>query len=173
MSEADLAQQFLAYSREKLVRQYMPRLRHCVLQLSACQLWWRAHETSNSIGNLVLHLEGNIRQWILAGLGGEPDTRQRQTEFDQRSPIVASALLDKLEATVAQADRILAALTPKELLRDSTIQGHDVTGLEAVYHVVEHFSTHLGQIVYLTKMLLDVDLGFYEYLDQSAAGHKP
>ena len=172
MADPAIAAEFLAYARETLMRQYWPRLKDCVERLNPEQLWWRAHDSSNSVGNLLLHLEGNVRQWILSGLGGAPDARRRQAEFDRRQPIAAAELLAPLEATLAAADQVLAAMTAEQLLRRFRIQGDEVSGLEAVFHVVEHFSTHLGQVVYVTKMLLDLDLGFYRYLQQADAGQR-
>lgn len=166
--QADVAANFIAYSREKLLHQYWPRTRECLEQLSPDQIWWRPAETSNSIGNLLLHLNGNIRQWILTGLGGAPDERIRELEFARREPVEPAALVAQLDDTLRAADKVIAALTAQQLLQRRRIQSHDVTALEAVYHVVEHFSTHYGQIVYITKMLLERGLGFYAYLDTAA-----
>ena len=164
---------FIGYSREKLLRQYWPRMQKAVEQLTPQQVWWRADESNNSVGNLLLHLNGNIRQWIISGLGGVPDTRRRDSEFAQREPLSPKQLLGQLESTLKEADRIIADLTPEQLVQRHKIQGYDVTALEAVYTVVEHFSLHLGQVIYVNKMLLKKDLGFYSYLKQSAAGKKP
>ena len=157
--------QFVQFSRQKLVHQYWPRLRACVESLTDDQVWWRPNERSNSIGNLLLHLDGNVRQWLVTAFVGNADGRDRAAEFGERQPLPAPALLARLEATLQQADAVMAGLTPDTLTAPRTIQGFQVSGLYAVYHVVEHFSTHLGQIVYLTKWLRDDDLGFYRNLD--------
>lgn len=151
-STSDVAQKFIDESRRYLSSAYLPRIRACVEQLPNDAIWWRANEESNSIGNLILHLAGNVRQWIASGVGGAPDTRDRQAEFDRREPISNAELLATLTAAVGAADAALARVTPAELPERRTIQGHDTTVFEAIYHVVEHFSTHTGQIIALTKM---------------------
>ncbi|MDH3592329.1 MAG: DUF1572 domain-containing protein, partial [Planctomycetota bacterium] len=114
-------------------------------------LWWRPHELANSVGNLLLHLEGNIRQWILCGLGGEPDTRARSAEFRARDSRTAPELLDALGATIEAAADIVAALDPDSLGDPYEMQGIPGTVLGAIYHVVEHLSWHTGQIVWIAK----------------------
>lgn len=121
--------------------------------LSDKQVWWRPHAAANSIGNLVLHLEGNVRQWIVSGLGGTPDHRAREREFAERGPIPRRALLARLRKTVRDAGRILARLTPRDLAQERIIQGFRVTGLKAILHVTEHFAHHTGQIIFATKLL--------------------
>jgi uncharacterized damage-inducible protein DinB len=128
--------------------------------LSQKEIWWRPHSTSNSVGNLVLHLDGNVRQWVISGMGGAPDRRQREKEFAERGPIPGGKLLAQLRATVGEACAVIAKLTPRELARKRPIQRFRVTGLEALVHVTEHFAFHTGQIVLLTKMKRRRDLGF-------------
>ena len=139
---------------------YLPRISRCLTQLSPQQIWWRPNPASNSVGNLVLHLTGNVRQWIVAGLGGAADVRTRDKEFAEQGPIPKQALLKRLEQTVLQACRIVRGLTAADLGRNYRIQGYRVTGLEASYHVAEHFSHHSGQIILLTKLLRGRDLAF-------------
>src|SRR5262245_32316818 len=152
---------FLQYSRTKLVEQYWPRLRTSVESLNEEQVWWRANAASNSIGNLILHLDGNVRQWIISGLGGDTDMRERQQEFDARSGLDQAQLLRQLRATVGEADRVLRNTDPATLLEQRRIQSYDVTTLQAIYAVVEHFSMHTGQIILLAKMWKG-DLQFYD-----------
>jgi hypothetical protein len=161
----DLTPAFLAFSRAKLLDQYWPRLRASVESLTADQLWWRPNDASNSIGNLVLHLDGNVRQWLVASFNRQPDTRQRPAEFAGRDGIPAGVLLDRLAATLDEAAKVLARLTADDLAAPMQIQGYHVTGLAAVYQVVEHFGLHYGQIVYIVKMLQARDLGFYQELN--------
>ena len=156
-----LGRAFLEESRERLAGDFLPRIERCVAQLSDAQVWWRPNEASNSVGNLMLHLSGNVRQWIVSGLGNATDVRRRQQEFDERGPIPRAELLQRLRDTVAEAVRVLADCDPAKLLEPRTIQGHDVTALQAVYHVVEHFSMHTGQIILLTKAQTGKDTGFY------------
>jgi hypothetical protein len=162
---------FLEFSREKLLDQYWPRLRRCVEGLSDEQVWWRPNDASNSIGNLILHLNGNVRQWLVASFKRLDDHRDRPAEFRERQLIAASALLEKLGTTMKEASEVLASLSEADLLTTFEIQGYTVTGLHAVYQVVEHFGLHYGQIVYITKLLRGEDLGFYRELD--ATGRAP
>ncbi len=157
-----LAQTFLAESRRYLRGDYLPKILICLETLSEADVWWRANEASNSIGNLVLHLAGNIRQWIIHGVGGAPDVRRRQEEFDRRAAIPPSELAARLRGTFDEVDGVLAALDPASLPEPRLIQGLQTTVFGAIYHVVEHFSTHTGQIVLLTKMRTGKDLGFWE-----------
>ena len=159
---SDIAQAFIDQSRRFLFKEYLRKIECCLDELSEEDLWWRPNETSNSVGNLLLHLAGNVRQWIVHGVGGAHDVRQRQQEFDERNPLPAEALLLGLREALEEVDRVLADLDPADLSQRRLIQGMDVTALEAIYHVVEHFSTHVGQIVYLTKLRTGRNLQFYE-----------
>lgn len=163
MNEVALA--FLKEARSLLSADYLPKIERCLEQLSDEDVWRRpAGEASNSIGNLLLHLAGNARQWMVSGVGGAPDARVRQAEFDAREGRTREELLSELRATLADVDAVLARLAPSELLSARRIQGREgVPVLEAVFHVVEHFSMHTGQIILLTKMLAGTDLAFYDF----------
>ena len=158
----EISATFIEESRSYLKTAYLPRIERCLEQLSDEKIWWRPNEESNSIGNLLLHLSGNVRQWITCGIGGAVDARVRQQEFDERRVLPRAELLERLKETLADADAALAAVEPSRLLERLHIQGHDVTTLEAVFHVVEHFSMHTGQIILLTKLLNAEDLRFYD-----------
>jgi uncharacterized damage-inducible protein DinB len=158
---------FLEFSRNKLLNQYWPRLRKAVEPLSQEQIWWRSNAASNSIGNLVLHLNGNIWQWLVASFNRLEDQRDRPAEFNATGDLSAADLLDRLSQTIDEAAKVLVRLTPDELLATWQIQGYTVTGLAAVYQVVEHFGLHYGQIVYITKMQEGRDLGFYSELSKT------
>ena len=158
----DAAQDFVAEAREYLRGHYLPKIERCLERLTDEQVWWRANPESNSIGNLLLHLEGNARQWILSGVGGGPVARVRQREFDERAQLPRAGLVEKLKATLVEVDGALAHLNAQELSGRRSIQGYDVSVLEAVFHVVEHFSMHTGQIILLTKTLTASDLAFYD-----------
>ena len=150
-----------------MLEEYQPKLERCLERLPDEQIWWRANEESNSIGNLVLHLCGNARQWIISGVGREEFNRNRDAEFAQRELIARDQLVSLLRSTLDDVARVLRALDPATLLERRTIQGSDVDILEAIFHVAEHFSMHTGQIIMLTKMLTATDLRFY---DLSGAG---
>jgi uncharacterized damage-inducible protein DinB len=156
----DLAEGFLMQARHSLSEHHLPRILECLKMLSEEDIWWRSHSTSNSVGNLVLHLSGNVRQWIVSGLGGEPDRRERDKEFAERGPLPRRALVTRLRRTVVEAGKVLEALGTHELIRVYSIQSFRVNGLGAVAHVVEHFAYHSGQIIFITKLRLGEDLGF-------------
>jgi uncharacterized damage-inducible protein DinB len=161
----EIGQAFIDRSRAFLASEYLPRIRSCLEELPEGDLWWRPNAQSNSAGNLLLHLSGNVRQWIVSGVGGEPDTRARHAEFEADGGRDRAQLLDLMERAVRDADRVLAGLHPDRLLEPLVIQGADTTVLAAVYHVVEHFGMHTGQIAYITKLRTGTDLGFYEVED--------
>lgn len=152
---------FLRLSREYLGGEYYPKIRRALAGLTEEDLWWRPNPASNSMGNLVLHLAGNVRQWVVAGIGGAPDTRDREEEFRKKGRETQESLLEVLEEALAEADEVLAGLTLSTLQEERVIQGMSVTVLGAVYHVVEHFSMHTGQIIYLSKLRTGRDLEFY------------
>jgi uncharacterized damage-inducible protein DinB len=157
---------FLKFSSENLA-QFFGRIETCVAKLTPQQIWMRAADNDNAVGNLVLHLAGNVRQWILCGVGGQEDRRDRDSEFNARS---GEGVLEKLRPVVSEAVGLIAALPPGRLTETRTIQKHyDVTVLEAIYHVVEHFSMHTGQIIFATKLLTGEDLEFYGYLKSGRA----
>jgi uncharacterized damage-inducible protein DinB len=154
----DFAHTFIARSRYYLSEDFFPKIERCLDELSEEDVWWRPNEASNSVGNLVLHLAGNVRQWIISGIGGAPDLRDRDQEFAQRAPIAVERLLERLAATVREADAVLAGLDTSRLVEPRRIQGFDMTVGSAIYHVVEHFGMHTGQIVLLSKHRLGKDL---------------
>ncbi|MEO1447970.1 MAG: DinB family protein [Bacteroidota bacterium] len=137
------------------------RVRTCLGKLSEEQIWQRPNANSNSIGNLVLHLCGNARQWIIAGLLGTPDVRQRQQEFDEQGPLPTAHLLDILNSLEAEMKQGLATVTASDLAKVYQVQTFEENGVAIIVHVVEHFSYHVGQITYQTKALLNIDTGYY------------
>jgi uncharacterized damage-inducible protein DinB len=162
------AQPFLDFSTRKLALLHT-RIEWCLSQLTDEQVWARGGENENAVGNLVLHLSGNVRQWIIAGVGQTPDLRDRAAEFEARSGPSVEELRGRLRATVEEACAVIGRLEPGRLTQQLTIQNYPVLALEAIYHVVEHFSMHAGQIIFITKMLTGADPGFYAFLRTSAA----
>lgn len=162
-SEENVSNAFIQSARKFLGEEYLPKIERCLEQLSDEQIWWRPNSDSNSIGNLILHLSGNARQWIICGLGGETDKRQRQTEFDERRIITRAELVTLLRKTVADVDEVLGKFDTLRLLDLYPIQGTEATALSGIFHVTEHFSMHTGQIILLTKMLINRDLVFYDF----------
>ena len=157
------ARTFIACATQFLLDDYLPKIERCLEKLNDEQIWWRANEESNSVGNLILHLCGNARQWIVCGVGSEPDTRNRDAEFEQRETIPRDELLTLLRSTLSDVQTTLQSVDPSTLLEQRTIQGNEVDILAAIFHVTEHFSMHAGQIFLLTKLLTGSDLRFYEF----------
>jgi len=136
------------------------------------QIWARGCDNENAVGNLVLHLCGNVRQWIGTGVAGKPDVRVRDREFSARGDIQAEELKQRLETSVAEAAEVIRHLAPEKLAGRTRVQKYDLTVLEAIYHVVEHFAQHTGQIIFATKALTGQDLGFYAHLNQPSHGER-
>lgn len=134
----------------------------CLGLLSEQEIWYRPNEHSNSVGNLVLHLCGNVRQWLFSTLGGKPDIRQRQGEFDEKGPIPKKDLEQMIEDLMDEVNRLLDNLKPEDLLKTYPVQGFDESGVAILLHVTEHFSYHVGQITYFVKAHKDLSVGYYE-----------
>lgn len=154
---------FISQARYLLREEYLPKIERCLEQLTDEQIWWRANDKSNSIGNLILHISGNGRQWIVCGLGAEPDDRKRDVEFAERRLVPRDELLAHLKKAVSDIGRTLEGFNAEQLLEQFQIQGTMTTALAAILHVTEHFSMHTGQIILLAKILADVDLVFYDF----------
>lgn len=162
---------FLAYSIKKL-EQLSGRIAVCLDSLTDDQIWLRSGENANAAGNLVLHLCGNVRQWIIHGIGGEPDHRMRDLEFATRGDISRDDLKAKLAMTIEEACSVIRSLPEERLRERMNLQGHDISVMEAIYHVVEHFSGHTGQIIFQAKALTEKDFGFYSYLTLPSVGNR-
>jgi uncharacterized damage-inducible protein DinB len=147
----DLATAFLDRSRYYLGLEYPGKIRLALTAMPADRLWHRANESSNSAGNIVLHLAGNVRQWIVSGVGGARDVRQRDAEFAARDGAGLEELLTTLESACADAVAVLARLDAAALAESRVIQGRTTTVFAAIYHVVEHFSGHTGQLILMAK----------------------
>ncbi len=156
---------FITKSINLLQNEYIPKIEKCIIRLNDDQIWWRQNERLNSIANLLLHLNGNISQYLIAGVGSKKFERNRQQEFDERSKIHGIILFNQLKETVKEAVDILSKLDLEKLIEVRTIQGKEKTLFETIYHSVEHFSMHTGQIIFITKFLTNSDLKFYEIKD--------
>ncbi len=153
--------EFIAVCRHHLLTEYYPKIERCLMELSEDDIWWRAHETDNSIGNLILHLSGNIRQWIISGIGGANDVRNRAQEFAERAHIPKPELLNLFKDTVTEANAVLEHFDTDKLLEVRHFQKWDYTCMYAISHVVEHVAQHMGQIIYITKLRKCTDLKFF------------
>jgi len=134
--------------------QCQTKIEHCLAQLTDEQVWWRPHESLNSIGNLVLHLSGNVRQWIVSGIGEAPDVRRRPAEFSEQGPIPKATVLHQLATVVAEAKSVLDRATTEGMLTERRIQGFNVTGWGALFHTLPHFNGHTQEIICLTRTQL-------------------
>lgn len=151
---------FIKESRNEF--QYnLKRILHCLEQLSDQDVWWRPFEEANSLQNIILHLCGNLRQWIISGIGGSPDVRNRPQEFADRRPIPKKDLAAELTAVVAEVDKTLASVDAECILDPRRIQGFDETVLSAIVGTVTHFVGHTHQIVYITRLRLGNAYRFY------------
>jgi uncharacterized damage-inducible protein DinB len=153
--------------RVLLAETYLPRLEQALAGLPARDVWWRPHPDTTSIGNLLLHLEGNVRQWIVSGLGGAPDHRVRESEFAAQQGDEAPPLLAALSATVGRACEVIERLPAARWTETVTIQDFEVTVLAAVLHIVEHFSWHTGQITWIAKLRRGAGHGLSYYDDEA------
>ena len=158
---------FVTYAADTLA-QLCGRIESCLDKLTEQQTWARHSDNENAVGNLALHLTGNVRQWILGGVGGEADVRVREREFSARGGSSATELKQRLRSTVDAAVAVIKAVPPGELAARITPQGYNLTKLEAIFHVVEHFAGHTGQIIYAAKFLTGEDLGFFRHLSTDA-----
>ena len=158
---------FLEFSNNRL-QLFTSRIADCIGRLSHERIWARGSENENSIGNLVLHLCGNVQQWIVSGVGGESDVRDRDSEFAALGGLNARELQQRLETTILMAAAVIRTLPASRLPEMITVQNYQKTVLEVIYTAVEHFAQHTGQIIFATKMLTGRDLGYYKHLNRPA-----
>ena len=135
------------------------------MHLGEQDVWKRPNKISNSLGNLILHLCGNITQYVISSLGETEDNRMRDSEFDTSSGLNKAELLEKLKITVNKAKEVIRNATPEQWLKKRKVQGFDFSGVGVVFHAVEHYSYHTGQIAFWVKLLKTKDLGFYDGID--------
>src|SRR3954451_19610216 len=138
---------FLSSSVQRL-RQSESHIQYCLERLSPEQVWWRGADQTNSIANLVLHLCGNVRQWIISSIGGATDVRDRDSEFEAREGVDIEKLRRFLSETVSEAIQVIERVPAERLQEVIQVQVYERTVFEAIYHVVEHFALHTGQIQY-------------------------
>lgn len=155
----------------RLFDEGIPRIKKCLAALNTTQIWHRPNENLVSVGNLTLHLCGNVRQWLIAGVGGRPDKRNRDREFEEKGPLPTEYLIQQLDKLEEDAAKVLGEIKVEHLLKESIIQGvfHE-TGLSILVHVMEHFSYHVGQISWYTKLTLNRDLQYYAGMDLDKTG---
>ncbi len=165
--------------KEEFVQNALYRLdestRMCSISLEHLaeeDIWKRPNKSLNSIGNLILHLCGNITQYVISSLGETEDMRERDVEFNTESTLTKEGLFQKLKETVETAKRVINDASIEQLIRKRDVQGFYFSGIGIVLHAVEHYSYHTGQIAFLTKQLKNTDLGFYEGVDLKIKNEK-
>jgi len=156
----ELLQQSILRIDENLVK-----VEKCLDELKEEEIWQRSNESSNSIGNLILHLCGNITQYIISSLGNAKDIRERDLEFNATGGLSKSELYEKLTDVAYEAKNVIREINLEDLTAIRSVQGFKMSGIGIIIHVVEHFSYHTGQIAFWTKMIKNIDLGFYNDLD--------
>ncbi len=158
----------IAEIRQRLMHEFVPRITQCLVMLTNDEIWHRPNSNSNSIGNLILHLCGNVRQYILSGIDGQEDFRARQNEFDEKGPLEKEILIEKMNFLMIEVNQALERIHKNDWVAIKKVQCYEMSVLSILIHVIEHFSYHTGQIAYYTKLLKNEDLKFYEDLDLEA-----
>jgi uncharacterized damage-inducible protein DinB len=151
--ENELSALALAALRGRITRIIPEQIRACVEELTDEQLWWRPNEHANSVGNLVLHLSGSMRHYLLRGVGGMAYDRNRPAEFSERGPISKEQLLKTFDETISHATQVLDQFNPARFTDASDEQNYVPTLFDSIFNISIHLATHAGQIVYITKML--------------------
>jgi uncharacterized damage-inducible protein DinB len=149
----------------KTIDENTSKIKACMKQLDEKDIWFRHNEHVNSVGNIILHLCGNIRQWIISSLGGAPDIRERDLEFSTVGGFTKAELTTRWQDTMQEAVSVITHASPENLLRHRVVQGSTHSGIGIIIHVTEHFSYHTGQIIFLTKLYKNMDMGFYAGAD--------
>lgn len=160
-AESTSGGEFIAASRTVLAHDYVPKLHRALDLVTDDDVWWRPNDASNAIGNMILHMAGNLEQWIVGGAGGRAISRDRDAEFRARDGLTRDALRGLIDETVSRVDRVLADIPETTLVDRITVQGFHVTRLHAVYHSIEHFGYHLGQVAYVAKLRTGKDMGIF------------
>ena len=162
MKENSLTNLLFEQFKFRVFEESIPRIENCLDRLSTEQIWYKPNENSNSIGNLILHLEGNVRQWILTGLYQMKETRNRPLEFNSTEKKEAEWLKAHLKKLKNDINGCITNKPLPDLRLTNSVQGFQENGVSILTHVIEHFSYHTGQIALLSKILVNEDLGFYE-----------
>jgi uncharacterized damage-inducible protein DinB len=149
----------------KTIDENTSKIKACMKQLDEKDIWFRHNEHVNSVGNILLHLSGNIRQWIISSLGGAPDIRERDLEFSTVGGFTKEELTTRWQDTIQEAVTVITDASPENLLRYRVVQGSMHSGIGIIIHVTEHYSYHTGQIIFLTKLYKNIDMGFYAGTD--------
>ncbi len=153
------------------LQESVERILKCIELLEDTDIWYQPNENSNSVHNLILHLCGNIGQYINAGLGAKTDTRNRESEFLNNHKYDKSILKGLISDAVKDAIKVIEDLDISQLLKKYDIQGFNLTGIAVLVHVVEHTSYHVGQITYFTKIQKNISTDYYKGIDLTQRNH--
>ena len=159
--ENNILQAFTKEIEKRLTEESIPRLIKCLNQLTIEEVWFRPNANTVSVGNLCLHLCGNVRQWLISGMGGSPDIRNRPLEFSTIGPLPTETLIEDLKKLSSEILETLSNITANDLLKKRAVQIYEETGLSILVHVTEHFSYHVGQVTYYVKSRKDIDMAYY------------
>jgi uncharacterized damage-inducible protein DinB len=158
----------LSQAKIRIGQESIPRILKCLSMLTRDQIWYKPNENTNSIGNLILHLEGNATQWILSTFSNYPDHRNRDLEFESDIALDKEILIDKLNMLISSLNKCFDSLSDEQLLDIHKVQCYEETGVGIIIHVIEHFSYHTGQITLLTKLITNRATNYYEGDDLNA-----
>lgn len=153
--------------QRRMEEESLSRLVSCLGKLSVEQIWQSPNDNCNSVGNLILHLEGNITQWIMSGLGGLPDHRTRPAEFVGNQGLKKEELIERITRAIQDSVSVVDGLSEGDVMEARNVQVFEEDGIGILIHVIEHTSYHTGQVTLLTKMMLNVDTGYYSDLSLS------
>jgi uncharacterized damage-inducible protein DinB len=156
--------EFIDQSIDRL-NQNTDKIKSCMVQLDEKEIWFSPNGNLNSAGNLILHLCGNIRQYVISSIGSKPDIREREIEFSTKGGFTRAELVAKLHDTLEEAKSAILHTDQENLMRTRIVQGMTYSGVGIVIHVTEHYSYHTGQIIFLAKLLKNMDMGFYSGVD--------
>lgn len=161
----EFGKQLISETKRRILEESIERIKKCLDMITNDQIWQRPNKESNSIGNLILHLCGNARQWLICGLTDAPDTRNRSLEFDIHHNISKSEFITKLDELSSDISSLLKMIDVSKLVLPRKVQVFEETGISILIHVIEHFSYHTGQIVFYTKLLTNKQTNFYGHIN--------
>lgn len=165
METVELVEAIKQEFERRVMDESFNRIRKCLGMLCQDELWNRLSDDTMSVGNQVLHIHGNVSQYILQGIGGRNFQRKRNEEFKDHNDLDIETLLFLLNKLEVDMKSVLHQLTPDELLRVRPVQVFEESGLSILTHVMEHTSYHTGQITLLTKLMTGKDTGYYSGYD--------
>lgn len=160
----------IADVKRRLIEESLPRINKCLDELTLEEVWHKQNGNTNSVGNLILHLCGNVRQYVLSGIDGQEDVRERDLEFSEPGPINKQILKSRVADLMNEVNDALDRINADDMIREVSVQGFKENVTSILIHVTEHFSYHVGQITFYTKYIKDLDTEYYAGLDLNAKG---